>query len=100
MYKHITLSELKKHLQLPKNYKVDAFIVCGGYNENYYKRLFLSSLKDRNIKIEKLKDGFIKKILSVKVNSKRIWFCVEYGGQDYLSFYTSLLCWVLRKTFL
>jgi purine-nucleoside phosphorylase len=80
MYKHWTINELRNILSLPKNYKVDACIIYGGHSEQKFKKIFLSSLKNKTYSIEKLEDKFIKKILSVKIGKKRIWFIVEYGG--------------------
>jgi len=80
MYKHITLNDLKKMLKLHSNYKVDACIVYGTYDEKTYKKKFLSLLKGRKYVKENLKDLFINKILSVKIGNKRIWFIPEYGG--------------------
>jgi purine-nucleoside phosphorylase len=80
MYKHWTISELKNALGLPQDYTVDACIVYGGWDENKCKKLFLSTLKNKKYKIEKLNEGFIKKILSINLDGKRIWFIVEYGG--------------------
>ncbi len=80
MYKHWTIEELRNALSLPKDYRVDACIIYGGHNEKRFKQIFLSLLKNRKYTVEKLNDSFIKKILSVKVGKKRIWFFVEYGG--------------------
>lgn len=78
MYKQITLPDLKRILNLPEDYKVDACVVYGGFR-SIYKRKFLSIIKE-SYKVEKLKNEFIKPILSVKVGNKRIWFVIEYGG--------------------
>lgn len=80
MYKHLTLSQLKKILMVPSNYKVDACIVYGTYEDKKYKRKFLSLIKNKKYIKERLKHGFIEKILSVKIGQKRIWFIPEYGG--------------------
>jgi purine-nucleoside phosphorylase len=80
MYKHWTASELKENLKLPENYKVDAFIVYGSYDDKQYNEMFISVLNGKKFTIESLKDDFLNKIISVKINKKRIWFCVEYGG--------------------
>lgn len=80
MYKHLTLSEIKQMFKLSPTFKVDACIIYGSWEEEKYKRKFLSLLKDKKVVIDKLEDGFIGKILSIKVRNKRIWFIVEYGG--------------------
>ena len=80
MYKHLTPSEVKQFFKLPQNFKVDACIIYGSWEEVKYKKKFLSLLKGKKVAIDKLEDGFIGKILSVKVGNKRIWFIVEYGG--------------------
>lgn len=97
MYKHLTLSELKTLLKLPQDFKVDACIVCGSGAENRTKKRFLSLLKNKKFVKEKLKKEFISKILSIKVENKRIWFIVEYGGAR-LSEFIHFACMLGSKT--
>ena len=80
MYKHLTSNEMKKRLMLPKNYRVDACIAYGTYNKTQYNEEFLSLIKSKKYKREILKYDFLKDIVSVKINNKRIWFFVEYGS--------------------
>jgi purine-nucleoside phosphorylase len=96
MYKHLTPNEIRQLFQLSPNFKVDACIIYGSCNEIEYKRKFLSLLRGKKFVIDKLKDNFINKILSVKIGNKRIWFIVEYGGAR-LSEFIHLACMLGSK---
>lgn len=91
MYKHLSANDLKKHFKLPQNYRVDACIIYGDWREKEIQKYFLSSLKNKKYKKEKLEYKFLNKILSININGKRIWFIVEYGGVR-LSEFLHLAC--------
>jgi purine-nucleoside phosphorylase len=96
MYKHLTPIEIRQLFKLPSDFNVDACIVYGNWDEVRYRKIFLSLLKGKKIVIDKLKDGFLGKILSVNVGNKRIWFIVEYGGAR-LSEFIHLACMLGSK---
>lgn len=82
MYKHLTAEEWRWYLLLPNDYKVDAMICYGSYNQAKYTELFFSILDELWVPYQNeewlLKD-FLKPITSVIINWKRIWLTVNYG---------------------
>ena len=95
MYKELSLSEFKEHMHLPKNYKVEAFISYGGWNDRDFRNNIKKALKDLKIKYtsQSMKKyyGFLSDILEVKIKNKIYWFTIAYGGVK-LSEYTHLAC--------
>ncbi len=81
MYRHVSAAQHRKDFGLPKDYKVDACIVYGGWDKKRYRNKFLQQARKLGtVSVEKNDYSFLFDILSVRVDKKRIWFIVAYGG--------------------
>ena len=92
MYKQFTAEDYKKHLGLDPSYKIDGFLMFGGFKSNLYG-MFRSAVVRLGYKTKycRLKNEFLKPILECKIRGKTYWFTVAYGGA-LLSEYLHLAC--------
>ncbi len=93
MYKTFTASNYRNHHKLPEDYTVDGFIVFGTFHPGPYDQL-KEELEKLGFEVDysRVLDGpYFAPILEFKVNDKRYWFTVAYGG-TMLSEWTHLAC--------
>jgi purine-nucleoside phosphorylase len=92
MYKSFTADEYKNHFNFPADYKIEAFISYGSWNNEEGFNNLSEVLKDLNVDSETKKlEGFLSNILEIKIDNKIYWFAVAYGGAI-LSEYLHLAC--------
>ena len=81
MYKSFTPEEYRKHFSLPDGYSVEGLLSFGGWMENKQRDEIKQSLTDSNIEYStRTMDGFLERVLEIKINDKNYWFVVMYGG--------------------
>jgi len=92
MYKQLTANDYRQHFGLPDDYQVDGFVVYGTYKNHPFEQ-FEDSLKQSGCKYQKLKleHDFFGSLMEFKVDGKRYWLAIAYGGA-LLSEYLHLAC--------
>lgn len=82
MYKEIDTQTIQKLLRVDTKYSIDSLITYGGHPKHSSEALFEEEIKTLfpEVIIEDAFEGFFQDVRSCKINSKRIWFCVTYGG--------------------
>jgi purine-nucleoside phosphorylase len=81
MYKAFTAGEFKKMLSLPDDYHVDGLLTYGAWDEPKHHSRLCEAMDGLGIKYSaKLMEGFLLHALEIRVNEKRYWFAVLYGG--------------------
>ena len=82
MYKSHTVEDFKKYFGLPEDYTIDGVLSYGTWRKNEHKKLLKEILTEKGlwVEYEQLGESFLREVLVFKVNGKRFWFEVGYGG--------------------
>lgn len=81
MYKTFTAEEYKKLFSLPEDYNVEGLLSYGGWKEEEKRDEIKQILVNNKIPhVIKTLDGFLSRVMEIKINNKNYWFVVEYGG--------------------
>jgi hypothetical protein len=93
MYQHLTKEDWIKLLNLPNGYTVDAFLVAGAGKRDNDEAVFYNIVSE--LKLEEppkhIEKDFFKNVVEFKLNGKRIWYDITYGGA-YLSELANIAC--------
>ena len=81
MYKSLTAPEFKKILNLPDDYKVEAFLSYGAWDRPKHDANIEKTMKDFGIDftVKKL-EGFLQHISEFTIQGKKYWFTMMYGS--------------------
>jgi purine-nucleoside phosphorylase len=81
MYKAFTAAELKKMLDLPADYSIEAFLSYGAWDRPKHDANIEKVMKDLGIdfKTKKLGD-FLQHISEITISGKKYWFTMMYGS--------------------
>lgn len=98
MYRSYTVADFKEYFDLPDNHKVDGVLFYGSWRKNEHKDLLKKIIQEQGFQAEyeQLGKSFLGEILVFKINGKRIWFEVGYGGA-YISEILHLACMLGSK---
>lgn len=92
MYKSMTSADYKKFLSLPDDYQIEGFLSYGAWDEEKQRGNLIKSLNNLNIEFTtQIYNGFLNRVLEIKIKDKNYWFVVMYGGA-LLSEYVHLAC--------
>lgn len=94
MYKQIAVDEHKRYLGLPEDYSVSGFLCHGTWKRDEEITNLKQALTelDLNFKINTFPDSsFLRRMVEIKIENKKIWFDVPYGGAM-LSEFLHLAC--------
>lgn len=81
MYKSFTAEEFRKQFLLPGDYAVQGLLSYGAWDEDKHIEKIKRTLDELGIEYSHRKmDGFLSRILELKINDKNYWFVVMYGG--------------------
>lgn len=82
MYKELTTDTIREILKVDSDYTVDALITYGGHPKQPTQTILEQEIQIifPEAILEDAFLGFFQDIKSYKIGSKRIWFCVIYGG--------------------
>lgn len=82
MYKEMTADTIRGILQVDSNYIVDALITYGGHPKQSIETILEQEVQMLfpEVVLEDAFLGFFQDVKSYKIGSKRVWFCVSYGG--------------------
>lgn len=82
MYKEVDSTSIRKLLGSSEKYTVDTLITYGGHPKHSTEKLFEEEMQTHfpEAIFENSFHGFFQDVHSYKIGSKRIWFCVTYGG--------------------
>lgn len=81
MYKSFTAEEFRKQFLLQGDYAVEGLLSYGAWDEDKRIEKIKRTLDELGIEYGHRKmDGFLSRILELKINDKNYWFVVMYGG--------------------
>ena len=92
VYKTFTANDYKKLFELPADYTVDGMLCYGTWDIGRHVAFLKKILEDLGKEVAYVTlTHFLTKMIEFKVDGKRFWFDVSYGGTQ-LSEYLNLAC--------
>lgn len=92
MYKAMNAQDYRKFFSLPDDYQVEGFLSYGAWDEDKHRNKIIKTLKDLQAEFTtQTYEGFLSRVLEIKIKDKNYWFVVMYGGA-LLSEYVHLAC--------
>lgn len=77
----MSASDYRKFFSLPDEYLVEGFLSYGAWDEEKHRNKIIKTLQDLNIDFTtQVYEGFLSRVLEIKVHDKNYWFVVMYGG--------------------
>jgi purine-nucleoside phosphorylase len=83
MYKQLTVTDFRKILKLPDDYKVDGVLVHGAMRKKKHKQELEDIIDKLGYKAKYdviYESGFYENITVIEINGRKIWFDSSYGG--------------------
>lgn len=101
MYREITANEYKKYFGFKNDYRIEGFLIYGGWDVEKYTQEILNELTGNGVEVYSRRlQAFLSDITEVVIDGKNYWISVCYGSAK-LSEYTHLAClfesnWILH----